>query len=271
MSEAAIAETPPAAASTLRVAVVGHSHIAALMQGHAKWREASETATVGFVPLHNPEYRPPLLAGALNPRVGQAIVEREPDAVLSCVGGNEHNVLGLLNHPVPFDFILPEEPDLPLNQIVDLIPAKIVEIWLQTSLERMTFRLLGAVRQCVQVPVFHLESPPPIPSDEFIRSRPEAAFEDKIGELGVAPAMLRYKLWRLRNFLVRNFVARIGVGYVSAPKDMQDEHGMLLEAGWHNSTHANSAFGEQALKKAVQQIRTRLSERVPTNASAANG
>lgn len=256
MGEAADSETLPVAVRTLRITVVGHSHIAALIHGYKVWRESNTGVRVKFIQLHTPEYRPPLLAGALNPMIDLAIAEGEPHAVLSCVGGNEHNVLGLLNHPVPFDFVLPEQPDLPLDETVDVVPAKIVESWMRARLEQITFRILGAVRQSVDSPLFHLESPPPIPSNDFIHSVPDSVFQDRIGDLGVAPAWLRYKLWRLRSSLVQGFASGLGIEIVFVPKNMQDANGMLVESAWQNATHANAHYGQEVLNKAIVQIRS---------------
>ena len=48
-------------------------------------------------------------------------------ALLLLIGGNEHHVLGLANHPRPFDFELPSAAGLPPSAERELIPFGLVQ------------------------------------------------------------------------------------------------------------------------------------------------
>jgi hypothetical protein len=62
---------------------------------------------------------------------------REPGPVFSFVGGIAHLSLAIWKHPQPFDFVLPEAPDLPLEPDAELVPSDAM----RTVLERRPPRL----------------------------------------------------------------------------------------------------------------------------------
>jgi hypothetical protein len=66
----------------------------------------------------------------LNPELVGLIDERVPAnyqrVLVSMFGGNAHNALTLLEHPIPFDFILPERPDCPRISNTRLLPYGLI-------------------------------------------------------------------------------------------------------------------------------------------------
>ena len=42
--------------------------------------------------------------------------------IVSCLNGNHHNVIGLMQHPQPFDFFDPEAGDLPFGTKDRILP-----------------------------------------------------------------------------------------------------------------------------------------------------
>lgn len=261
MSEAQPASAPPAQrARPLRIVAVGHSHLAAIMKGFRQLRAAdSRTAPQAtFIQLNSVEFRPPLQGGKLNSGITDAINAAPGDVLISCVAGNAHNVLGLLNHPSPFDFVLPEEPDMPLEERAEILPFGLIERCLRETLEQTAFRIIAALLDTSHLPMAHLESPPPIPSGDYIRSVPDSKFSDQIEEFGVAPAALRYKLWRLHSALAERFCEERGVSYVRVPKEIQDANGMLVESCWGNATHGNEAFGLALLQETLSRVNEML-------------
>lgn len=240
----------------LRIVAIGNSHLAAIIKGVKGFREANPQQPVkfSFVQLNNAEFRPPLKEGKFNPTITKVIEDAEADVILSCVAGNAHNVVGLVNHPTPFDFILPEEPELELNEAADVLPFELLKAHMKEVLRGSAFRTLAAMKDAVRVPILHLESPPPIASADYIIEGPETVFGERLKELGVAPASLRYKLWRLHSALVRDACTELGIHYVPVPKSVQANDGMLIESCWGNATHGNELFGHELLTAAIRQF-----------------
>ena len=247
------------------VAIVGHSHsgcvLAALAAGRPYW-EAPEGLFVRGVNLAQLVPRlglKPLDQTVIEPdgppRVHPAVaaeVDRlfEPDApvrFVSMLGGNGHNIVGLLRHEIPFDFVLPDAPDLPLEAAAHVIPYGAMRTLLERRLqfERST---LVAFRSRYPGPFMHLESPPPPRDDEFVAASLDEFFKSRpLGD--VVSASLRYKLWRLHSTIVRSFCHELGIAFVSTPAEACDPYGFLDRRAYGNATHANAWYGGLVLQQ----------------------
>ncbi len=190
-----------------------------------------------YEPLFTPE-------GDFHPAVAGAIAASQAEVLVSVLGGNDHSMIGVAAHRPAFDFVLPEEPDLPLGGQAQLVPAKMLRAELARRIAphiRALERLRTAAGRVV-----HVESPPPLP-EEHIRRHP-APFADDIAALGVAPALLRYKLWRLHSSLYREACTRLGIDFLPSPPAMRDAAGMMLPFGCHpDATHGNAIYGGHVL------------------------
>lgn len=249
-------QSHPKDGEPLKVLFVGDSHIEQIVDAYAEWVRArcpeSRQFKADFVSFVEPEFALNRTAAAdsdvLNARATEAITKSAADAIVSCVGGNAHNRVGLVNHPQRFDFVLAEDPDLPLDPSATILPSDAV----RASLERaMSPRMRAFHAVCARTtkPMFHIESPPPIPSEDHIRRHP-GVFGSKIAELGVSPALLRYKLWRLHSTIVRELCVEAGVTFVPAPGEARDAHGMMVERAWGDDpTHGNRWYGELVLRQ----------------------
>lgn len=248
--------TTPRPDPTAPILAVGTSHLAALEEAI---RHNGTAPRIAFVQLRDPGYRGALVrspAGApsLKRRLAEDVTERSRELVVSLVGGNKHNILGLLNHPRPFDFILPDEPDLPFTQGAECVPVGLVAESL-TRRAANELDLLRALRRATTATMVHMESPPPNPSVEHIRRHP-GVFKDRIDALGVAPTHLRYKLWRVHSSVVRAVCSEIGITFVPAPREAQDAHAMMLEAAWaEDPTHGSAWYGALVLKQILDVAR----------------
>lgn len=181
----------------------------------------------------------------LHPDVTRAIgVHRGP--AFSIVGGNRHNRLGLVRHPRPFDFVLPEQPDLPLDPAAELIPYNAIKAAL-TLQSQSIFQQLQALSDRYNGQLTQIESPPPATEAE-IRERPGKARE-QIGEHGAGYAMTRYRLWRLYSTIIRSFCDRLGVRFLTVPPESMDQHGFLLPHLTKNATHGNRLYGAMVLAR----------------------
>jgi hypothetical protein len=213
----------------------------------------------------------PILADEveLNPALVAALTrlrdERPIQAGLLSIYGNAHTLFALVKHPRPFDFVLAEQPELPLDPESELIPEAFVEAALRDRMTR-TEPLIAGIARHFPVPLFQIESSPPVRSAEHVLATRESVFWDvlKLGELGVAPDFLRYKLWRLHSRLVREVCDKHGVTFVAAPSETQDADGFLVEAGCTrgDATHGNAWYGEHVLRQ-LYAVASTLSGEAP--------
>lgn len=250
-----------------RVLVIGNCHQTALRHAYETRvrHDRPEGLECRFIPFHNDTYRPIVVGSQFQPSILAELGADDLRFVVSTIGGNDHNLLGLVNHrPVKFDFVLPEAPDLALQEDADVVPFELVR---RTLLARLaeTFSYMTLLQSSTSAPLYHLESPPPVPSEEYIRQNPDAC-ADLIAEYGVAPATLRYKLWRLHSSLVREACESGRYTFVPSPQAMQDDHGMLVPEAWRNdSTHANEVYGEHLYRQLLAIVERRFSANTETS------
>lgn len=182
--------------------------------------------------------------------------------VFSWIGGSAHHTLGLLQHPRPFDFVLPSAPDLPLDPRAEVLPFDCVRAALLESM-RDVLRLMRLLREATTGPVFHLE-PPPIYSDE---SRLAADIHPiLIFRLGIARSRrdlpgtrvgwrhLRFKLWQLHSEVIDEFCRSLDIGFVRHPPEAADAEGYLRPEYYLNPMHVNSDYGRLVMHQMQQLV-----------------
>src|SRR6187431_25410 len=107
--------------STRRIVVFGDSHTGALEQ--ARSRRASsgnfQISVLRFSKLKNGQEIGDISVDAATSMVAESTPD---DLIASTVGGNLHQVFGLVQHPVAFDFMDPESPSSLVSQPCVLIP-----------------------------------------------------------------------------------------------------------------------------------------------------
>lgn len=227
-----------------RQLAIGHSHLEALRLA----AEAASRRDVDFVNLADPNRQGFFVSdgkgGVMLARAeADWIMENGYAAILCALRGNAHAKLGLLNHPRRFDFVLPDEPDLPYDCRAELVPYALMR---QAMLREMAQQrlMLKALRKAVATPLVLLGVPPPVPSEDHIRRHP-SWFKDKIGQAGISPLWLRYKLWRLQTQLAEETAAKLGIEVLPSPPEAADSQGMLREECWNaDPTHGNAAYGD---------------------------
>lgn len=258
--------------STPEVVLVGHSHCYAILSAYdmAAWDRVGPVRIHRFF-MMDEEYQPILLLGErINPelhrRLSETLSSRPVAAGFLSVDGNAHTVFALVQHPRPFDFVLSECPDLPLQEGAEIVPEAFVRAALDERL-RMTERLMAALRRSVDIPLYHLESVPPVPSDQHILQTQESIFWEslRLGELGVAPASMRFKLWRLHSALVAEICRRHDIAFVPAPPETLDAKGFMVERAWfpRDATHGNSWYGSRVLRQIAAIVGAPADANVP--------
>jgi hypothetical protein len=227
-----------------KILIVGHSHMGALRRANAA------DNTFDFISLMKAEGLPNFLKTPLDTTPYTAVV--------TTIRGSKHNVIGLVNHQKPFDFILPSDPDLPLRQGVEILPFAVVEAMFTHECIG-TLAILKKLRKKIPGPLFTLDPPPPIPDASYIEQN-ASNFAEKVQQQGVAPAAFRYKLWKLQSQILQKFCQELGVIHLPVPAEALDAQGFLAQAYWHlDPTHGNPQYGALVL----QQLRQLLLETEP--------
>jgi hypothetical protein len=108
------------------------------------------------------------------------------------------------------------------------------------------------LRQQIELPMYQIESPPPIPDNQFLTEQ-QSPFSGKIKEFGVAPAAFRMKLWLLQAELINEKCAELRIGYLRRPQKAVDAQGFMLRPGWRaDGVHTNAWYGELVLEQLDQ-------------------
>lgn len=242
--------------------VIGNSHIGALRRAMRPRRAAlrpGEKLNIEAVNRRHDLFMPEFEKTPNGERLNSALVARfqptvdDPNGIiLSSIGGNQHNILGLARHSQPFDFVSPERPDLPIDDGAELIPYGVLRDVLSSKMKK-EFKIIRMLRDLAPGRCYHLESPPPSALDN-LGAAYIANWTENFGGKGAAPSFLRLKVWRLHSSIVRDFCESIGVVFVPAPAEAMDANGYRVDAATDIDepsavTHANAWYGELVLKQ----------------------
>ncbi|MDE2363472.1 MAG: hypothetical protein KGM42_12405 [Hyphomicrobiales bacterium] len=241
---------------------LGHSHVVALARGayalQARGAQfAGEPFSSKFHYLYDAPYEPPFLeteeGRRLNPSIADALSDGDPLFVLTSVGGNEHNVVSIAQRGPRFDFILGEQPELPLDARSEIIPEAAIRETLRDWMEPKV-EVLRAISATTARLVVQIEPPPPLPREQVL-AYPKEFFRTVFDQRRMSSDTLRYKMWRVQTALLREACESIGAHYVDTPADMMDDDGMLmLSFCGKDATHANEAYGEAMIERALQLV-----------------
>lgn len=245
---------------------LGHSHIVAIAKGcyelqHRGATIGGEPISSTFLYLYDPQIMPTLVEGAgapvINPRLAEIVAKEEAAFGLLSVGGNEHIAMSIIQPREPVDFVLGENPDLPLAGGASIVPEAGVR---ETMREKMasTLATLSALRRATAIPLFCLEPPPPLP-DSRVLAYPKEFFRKAVDRSKLSSELFRYKMWRVQSGLYRSACAKENIEFVEVPPCFVAPPGVLAETAWGaDASHANPLFGEAMVRKAMETMETRL-------------
>jgi hypothetical protein len=172
----------------------------------------------------------------------RSLVPDGVDQVVSCLYGSDHSAFSLVEHRVPFDFVLDEmEVDEQADGTRQIVPAAVVRRELTARLTPLVCGCRALHQLFPEAALTYVLPPPPLADSELIRGRPEA-LDVIIATRGVAPGPLRLKAYRLAAQIVQEELAGSGIQILPAPSTALDA-GYLSEACWMGSVHANSTYG----------------------------
>lgn len=223
-----------------KIVCIGHSHSRTVYE--AALRQNADITYLNFWNIPNPVIR-----GDGEPRFRETVSRALKGSVFSMIGGASHMIMGLARHPRPFDFVLPECPEQPLDEKAEIIPLEAVRASLLATTQEY-LDLIALVRKTSIGPVFHMEAPPPYEDgDRLLADIPWMFFEGMQRE--VSPAAFRFKLWRLHSQIVRESCRRQGIFFVEHPAESVDANGFLRPEFYFDSMHVNENYGALLLEQ----------------------
>ncbi len=171
------------------------------------------------------------------------------DLVVSSAGGNKHAMIGLVQHPVPFDLMDADGASAALAQGVTLIPRAVFRSYFDYEMHCNDCDRVAALDRAGPQRTLHLAPPPPKDDIAHILNRPEAHFAASgILERGVTPSALRLRIWELQVAVTRDILAADGIGLVPPPPGTRTDAGFLHPDFYAaDATHANAAYGVRVL------------------------
>jgi len=227
---------------------IGHSHVSCV----------ARAAAVEGIPLRSFNFWD--LPGAIDreggrPSFCEAISEalaHHVGPVFSLIGGASHTVMGMLVHPRRFDFVLSDEPDLPLDPMAEILPALAVRRAIELLAEEYLV-LMAQVRQLCPGSMYHIEPPPPYAdAARMYADVPWIMFPDHCQE--ISPASLRYKLWRMHSQVLADWCLQAGVEWLAAPSLSMDDSGFMLAPYYGDGAHANEVYGALVLHQMMERV-----------------
>ena len=234
--------------------VTGHSHIAAIKEALSLPNRAASNFVAHFLPVQA------LISssGSIEDLWHKALVLCDSATrVFVSMGGNEHSILGLARHPVPYAF----SEMATIAQAESIAGAHYISSGLMREILRgrmaSTIKLIWFFAALFKEKLYLLESPPPSPSEEHLRSvldKNEQLIAN-VRRYGISPAPLRLALWRMRSEIIKNLSQIIGCVYLRCPGESQDSAGYLIESVWSNATHANELYGAMVLEQIAALVR----------------
>jgi hypothetical protein len=244
------------------IGFLGNSHLRAVSLATGTENGRSAVARLGgarFIQMGT-AHMPPYIAVPghglqLNSAIEQ-ILAGQLDGVtclVSVIGGNGHNIFGLVEYPEPFDFF--ETGATPVAVAGRrLIPRTLVQAALKARLNAW-LKLMRDTRSRFSGQMVHLQPPPPIEAAEHIKAHP-GPFAEKISEHGIAPANLRRKLWNLHAVILQNHCRAHDIEFIPAPELAFSPTGFLREdLRGPDPAHANPTYGSLVLEQLAERLR----------------
>jgi hypothetical protein len=225
-------QTPPK-----KIILIGHSHTFAILRAAELQSEVEITGPMLWADSRHYGYDP--TTDSLKPQVIEDIAG---GPVFSALGGFAHALLGLVQHPEPFDFILPDAPDMPLIDGAYLVPYAVARDVVAEHLASY-HRYMELVRQATDEAMYHLAAPPVLRDDETVLADVPWGRPNFPKSGNVSPASLRWKLWHLANGLTRQFSEANDIRFIECPRSAMDEEGYLRPEYYSEAFHGNANYG----------------------------
>ena len=155
--------------------------------------------------------------------------------------GEEYYHSSLAGVADPFDFLLPERPDLILVPGRTVIALDVIQDQLSRHLKRTVLELQAIRLFCPRLRIVRIIPPPPS-SSEALRQWTTA---QQIAEHATQqlPTSVRLKLWLLYADMLEKSTVGLGLDTLPVPAEATHELGTLLYEYMGDFIHGNAAYG----------------------------
>jgi hypothetical protein len=174
------------------------------------------------------------------------------DILVSVIGGNQHAVFSTIQHPQPFDFMLPGEATQDGSRTnTELVPFRALYPYFRVALRDGDGETIAALRKATSARMIHLLAPPPKRMNDWIEQHHDTMFvEEGLTQQGVSKPELRLRFWHLQNRAIHEICGELGVEVLGTPPGASDADGFLARAYYAgDATHANPRYGELVLQQ----------------------
>jgi hypothetical protein len=246
----------------LTVTAIGFSHLQALraaqtIRGEAG-RQVFDLDPILIYPPRDADFIPwveerdgrPVYNEALGRALIRSQDSRRPALVVASFWSSQHFIFCAANHPRRFDFILPDDPALPVDERAEIVPYGLMKSFVELQLGPY-LGLLDYIRPLARAPIVMPCAPPPVDDVELIgRGTSAPDLDEEIRKHGIAPPSLRYKFWKLCETVVVERLAAAGVPYLPPPpvtvRPDGFRHPDYLGGDW---LHGGPRYGEMVLRQ----------------------
>lgn len=234
--------------------LVGNSHIQQIERAYFS-KDISYDVECQFILLNDPKYAPWverksaifLMNEVARQDIEGAILSFNPDIVCLSLGGNEHFIHVAANDPRPFDFYLPDRPDLAVNAGYELVSYGLMKAMLEHEISDLydSIRFIletNAIVCCLGLP--------PVPEDNsffFEKLGPDMKAAAEVR--GVPYSEARYKMWRLGSDILRDWAHRNGTTYLPPAQKTMTPNGFILEELRGDAFHGSVTYATIVLEQ----------------------
>lgn len=183
------------------------------------------------------------------PGFQQLLARMTPDGgrntLFTFIHGEEHIHLSLRERPDPFDFDLPERPDLVLLPGRQVVPLAAIEQMVAAHLEKTRAILLAVRAMQPALRVVNVVCPPTIRTERWDPG-PAVANPEPVE---MTPLSVRLKVYLVYQRQLRQVAAQSGIECLLPPAEAVTEQGTLRDEYAGDSVHGNKRYGELVVRQ----------------------
>jgi hypothetical protein len=117
------------------------------------------------------------------------------------------------------------------------------------------FEIVKCVREFCDIPVYHIEAPPPVENPDIIVRSLNPLYRPRMEEFGLPSVSFRYKVWWISCQAVKNACLDLGVEYVAGPASARTAGGFLNECYNLDGVHGTDEYGKLLIEQLTEAIR----------------
>ncbi|WP_457587908.1 hypothetical protein [Ensifer canadensis] len=218
--------------------LIGHSHSILIFHAaqEAGFELRGQPLATGPQPPHNDDI------SSFHPEIESLLSE---GTVFSLINRSVHDILSIIQHPRPFDFVIPGWSDFPFEPGCEVIPYQAFRAQLVRLMEP-DLKLIELASRVAEDRVVQILSQPPLESAELIRTWAPWPLEE--GQ-SIAPASVRLRTYMVYADILAEWCSSLGIPLIRPPSSAVTERGFLKEGLHSNATHANVAYGHLVLQQ----------------------